>query len=57
MKNYLIEDRETGRTVASGLAKSARDARKVTGCTGRRYVVTEATAKGISYQPIKQSIR
>lgn len=52
MKNYLIEDSITGRTVASGLAKSKRDARKLTGFAGRRYIVIEATAHGINYQPI-----
>lgn len=52
MKNYIIEDSETGRTVASGLAMSARDARKLTGFRSRRYIVIEATAPGINYQPI-----
>lgn len=52
MKNYIIEDPDTGRTVASGLAKSARDARKLTGYRSRRYIVIKATATGINYQPI-----
>jgi len=56
MKNYLIEDSETGLIVANGLAASARDARAKTGCTSRRYTVIEATAAGINYQPIRSTV-
>jgi hypothetical protein len=55
IKNYLIADSETGRIVANGTAASKRDARAKTGYTSKRYTVTEATAKGIMYQPIKKA--
>ena len=54
MKNYIIEDVRTGRTVASGLACGKRDARRLTGCGSRRYRVIEATGTGINYQPIRR---
>jgi hypothetical protein len=56
MKNYLIENRETGLIVANGLAESSRDARAKTGYTSRQYTVFEATAPGIIYQPIRSAV-